>query len=216
MKPRKLLLAIAVAAIGGWASTAAAHCDTLDGPVVGAAHHALESGQVEHALIWVQKADERTIRDAFARARSARSAGGAAAERADHAFYATLVRVHRKGEGAPYTGLKPAGHIEPPVAAADQSLAKGEPADVEKMILARTQAGLRQRFEAVAHRRGFAPTDVAAGRAYVDAYVDYMHYVERVYAAAGDDAHGHAAERHAPEAKAAPGTGAAAHGKHVH
>lgn len=216
MRPNELLRAIAVAAIGGWASNAAAHCDTLDGPVVGAAHRALESGQVEHALIWVQQADERSIRDAFARARTARGAGGVAAERADHAFYATLVRVHRTGEGAPYTGLKPAGHIEPPVAAADHSLAKGEPADVEKLIHDRTQAGLRQRFEAVAHKRGFAPADVAAGRAYVDAYVDYMHYVERVYEAAGSGAHAHAAERHAPEAKAAKGTGAAAHGKHAH
>ena len=200
MKARKILLALALAGAWGWASSAAAHCDTLDGPVVGAAQRALDTGQVEHALIWVQKADEPAVRAAFARARSARAAGGATAERADHAFYATLVRVHRAGEGAPYTGLKPAGQIEPSVATADRSLATGHPAEVEKLILERTQAGLRERFDHVAHMQGFAPTDVAAGRAYVSAYVDYVHYVERVHEAAGPAAHTHDAAERPPQA----------------
>jgi hypothetical protein len=203
MKARKILLALTLASAWGWASSAAAHCDTLDGPVVGAAQRALDTGQVEHALIWGQKADEPTVRAAFARARSARAAGGTAAERADHAFYATLVRVHRAGEGAPFTGLKPAGQIEPSVATADRSLATGHPAEVEKLILERTQAGLRERFDHVAHKQGFAPSDVEAGRAYVGAYVDYVHYVERVHEAAGPAAHAHgAAERPAQATKA--------------
>lgn len=202
MKARAILMALALAGAWGWASSAAAHCDTLDGPVVGAAQRALNTGQVEHALIWVQKADERAVRAAFAQARSARAAGGAAAERADHAFYATLVRVHREGEGAPFTGLKPAGQIEPAVAAADRSLAAGQPAEVEKLIVERTQAGLRERFDHAAHSRRFAPNDVEAGRAFVNAYVDYVHYVERVHEAAGPAAHAHGAGHPAPSTKA--------------
>ena len=202
MKARAILMALALAGAWGWASSAAAHCDTLDGPVVGAAQRALITGQVEHALIWVQKADERAVRAAFAKARSARAAGGAASERADHAFYATLVRVHREGEGAPFTGLKPAGQIEPVVAAADRSLAAGQPAEVEQMVVERTQHGLRERFDHAAHKQGFAPTDVEAGRAYVNAYVDYVHYVERVHAAAGPAARAHGARQPAPATKA--------------
>jgi hypothetical protein len=210
-------MSIAIAGVSGWSSLAAAHCDTLDGPVVAAAHRALDSGQVEHALIWVQKRDERAIRDAFATARTARATGGAAAERADTAFYATLVRVHRKGEGAPYTGLKAAGHVEPPIAAADRSLASGQPTEVEKLIADRTQAGLRERFDAVARNRGFAATDVAAGRAYVDAYVDFVHYVERVYDATGPAPHAHGAGEHtAAEPKAVPHATATPAGKHGH
>ena len=215
MNPRRILMTLALAGAWGWASTAAAHCDTLDGPVVAAAERALTTGQVEHALIWVQKADERALRDAFVRARSARAAGGAAAERADHAFYATLVRVHRKGEGAPYTGLKPAGQIEPSVAAADRSLAVGQQAEVEKMIVERTQAGLRERFDRVKSRQSFAPGDVDAGRAYVGAYVDYVHYVERVHEAAGGTAEANGAAHAAPEPKAAAPHGSHA-AKHAH
>ena len=113
------------------------------------------------------------------------------------------MRVHRAGEGAPYTGLKPAGQVEPSVATADRSLAAGHPAEVEKLILERTQAGLRERFDHVVHKQDFAPTDVAAGRAYVGAYVDFVHYVERVHEAAGPAAHAHGAtERPAQATKA--------------
>jgi hypothetical protein len=215
MKVRKILMAIAIAGTWGWASTAAAHCDTLDGPVVAAAQQALTTGQVEHALIWVQKTDERTVRDAYAKARSARATGGAASERAEHAFYATLVRVHRKGEGAPYTGLKPAGHIEPPVAAADRALAAGQPAEVEKLILDRTQAGLRERFDKVIRTHDFKPTDVEAGRAHVAAYVDYVHYVERVHDATGAETHAHGSG-HADAAPAKPAARPATPTRHAH
>ena len=37
---------------------AIAHCDGLDGPVVKAARNALEMGNVNLVLIWVQKKDE--------------------------------------------------------------------------------------------------------------------------------------------------------------
>ena len=42
-----------------------------------------------------------------------------ARELADRYFFETLVRIHRAGEGAPYTGLKPAGRdLGPAVPAA--------------------------------------------------------------------------------------------------
>ena len=45
--------------------SARAHCDGLDGPVVMAARKALETGNVNLVLIWVQKASEPEIRTAF-------------------------------------------------------------------------------------------------------------------------------------------------------
>ena len=44
-----------------------AHCDGMDGPVVKAARKALETGNVNAALIWVQKKDEDEVRKAFER-----------------------------------------------------------------------------------------------------------------------------------------------------
>jgi hypothetical protein len=161
-----------------------AHCDTLDGPVVAAARKALDANDVNLVLIWVQKKDEAEIRNHFQKTVSVRKAGGQAKELADLYFFETLVRIHRAGEGAGYTGLKPAGKIEPPIAAADRSLETGKLQDLARLISQRTEQGLHRHFEDVMKKRKYSPNDVAAGRAYASAYVEYTHYVERLYDAA--------------------------------
>ncbi|MGH8640573.1 MAG: DUF6448 family protein, partial [Burkholderiales bacterium] len=91
------------------AAWAIGHCDTLDGPVVTLARKALETGNVNHVLPWVRPEDEPEIRRAFDHALAVRKLGCEARDLADRHFFETLVRVHRAAEGAPYTGLKPAG-----------------------------------------------------------------------------------------------------------
>jgi hypothetical protein len=85
------------------------HCDGLDGPVVQLAIKALDSGNVNYVLPWVQENDEPEIRRAFEHAVSVRKLSPDAKALADRHFFETLVRIHRAGEGAPFTGLKPAG-----------------------------------------------------------------------------------------------------------
>lgn len=85
------------------------HCDSLDGPVVNAARPALEAQDVEVVLPYVQAEGEDEIRAAFAQAMPVHAMGGQAQEVADRLFFETVVGVHRAGENAAYTGLKPAG-----------------------------------------------------------------------------------------------------------
>src|SRR5574341_1045609 len=103
-----------------------AHCDTLDGPVVKAAKRALETGNVNLVLIWVQPVDEAAIRDAFAATLTVRKLGPQVEAFADQSFFETVVRIHRAGEGAPFAGLKPAGSISPAITGADQALQSGD------------------------------------------------------------------------------------------
>ena len=188
---RNLSWAIAVALAGS--AQAWAHCDTLDGPVVSAARKALDTGNVNLVLVWVQPADEAQLRDAFRRARNVRKAGGDAKELADLYFYETLVRVHRAGEGAPYTGLKPAGKVEAPVAAADSAIANGNLQPLARLVAERMEQGLHRHFEGVMAKKNYRANDVEAGRAYAGAYVEFVHYAERLYDAAEAmaPAHGH-------------------------
>lgn len=180
----KYLATVAAAVALAWSTSAQAHCDAIDGPVVSRAQQALETGNVNLVLGWVQKKDEPEIRAAFERAAAVRKHGGAAKDLADYSFFETLVRVHRAGEGAAYTGLKPAGHIEPAVAAADRSIATGQLKPVARMIQERLEHGLHQQFEAVTATRNHKPDDVDAARAHVNAYVQYVHYVEALHGAA--------------------------------
>ena len=48
-------IVLAVSFFSAVMSSALAHCDTLAGPVVGAARKALDSGNVNLILVWVQK-----------------------------------------------------------------------------------------------------------------------------------------------------------------
>lgn len=186
------------------------HCDTLDGPLVALAKKALEERNVNLVLPWVRPEDAQEIRHAFDHAQAVRDLGPKARSLADRHFLETLVRIHRAGEGAPFTGLKPAGlDLGPAVPAADRALKTGSPDAVVKLLVDAVSAGVRARFQAAAEKQMFDPNDVAAGRKYVKAYVPYVHYVERLWEAANAAAHGHYAEHE-------PRLGEHEHAEHHH
>ena len=186
-----LMASAALAMLMASASEARAHCDTMDGPVVAAARNALESGSLAHVLIWVRAQDEAEIRKAFAQTRAVRAQGKEARELADRWFFETVVRLHRQGEGEPFTGLKPAGtDLGPAIPAADRSLAAGSVGELERLLLHEVRDRLRERFTHAVEARRFDPADVKAGREYVAAYVALMHYVEQVHALGSDASHG--------------------------
>jgi len=91
------------------AGNAQAHCDTTGGPIIPEARAALEKKDVTPILKWVEKNDEAEIRAAFAKTVAVRGKGKEVKELADQYFLETLVRVHRAGEGAPYSGSVEAG-----------------------------------------------------------------------------------------------------------
>jgi hypothetical protein len=198
MKHTLLTAILIAAAAAATPAPASAHCDTLNGPVVQAARLALKAGDVAPVLKWVQPGLEAEVRSAFSRALEVRSGGPAARDLADIWFFETVVRLHRAGEGEPFTGLKPAA-ADPALEAADHALEAGSAEDLQKLVSAHVIEGLRARFARTLEARGHADHNLEAGRAYVAAYVDYVHYVESLHSAgtgehaatAGAAAHSH-------------------------
>ena len=191
-----VIVIFAVIAIGFLSSRAAsAHCDGLDGPVVTAAQRALETGDVNPVLIWVRPQDDDEIKKAFEETLAIRKLNSQAQEFADRYFFETLVRTHRAGENAPYTGLKPAGRdLGPAIPAADKALETGSDEALVRLLTDAAQEGLRKHFKEAVEKKKIAPNDIAAGREFVEAYVTYIHYVERLYEAAEKPLNGHYAE----------------------
>lgn len=114
------------------------------------------------------------------RARAIRSRGGEVRDIADLWFLETLVRTHREGEGEAYTGLEPAGSMNPVFAAADAALESGSVEELATEIADAVRQGLRERFGEALERQERAEESVELGRDYVEAYVTYMHFVERL------------------------------------
>ncbi len=185
-------LAIGILILVTFSTLAQAHCDTLDGPVVQAAREALDKGNITPVLKWIKKDQESEIRAAFEKTLAVRSKGPEAKELADHYFFETLVRIHRAGEGAPYTGLSSAP-ADPIIRSADEALEKGSADHLIRHVTEAIAGGIRKRFAVTAEKKKHAEESVAAGREFVEAYVDFTHYVERLHLQTqGGPEHGHA------------------------
>lgn len=171
------------------ATPALAHCDGLDGPVVGAARMALQTADLNRVLIWVRPDDIDEIRRAFNEALATRKLGPQAQELADRYFFETLVRIHRAGEGAPYTGLKPAGRdLGPAIPAADKAVETSSIDEVARLLSEAVRNGLHTRFHDLMAKKSFRTDDVTAGREFIESYVTFIHYIERLYKIAAEPA----------------------------
>lgn len=190
----KTLLALATTSVLTltFAAPAMAHCDALDGPVISDARIALDAGDVTPVLKWVPAADEARISSTFEKALEVRHNSDSARELADQQFFAELVEIHRASEGAPFTGIKPAGEIDPAVQLADRALEDGNIDVFLARIVEKFEQSARSAFEATLAAKQQAGNDPERGREFVDHYVHYVHYLEDVHnVIAGNTGHGH-------------------------
>jgi hypothetical protein len=168
------------------------HCDTMNGPVIAAAKKALQTGNVNFVLIWVQKKDEADIKAAFQKTLAVRKLNPDAQTLVDMYFFETLVRIHRAGEGVAYTGIKPAEtEVEPGIAAADKSIESGSTEELLKHLDLSIHQHINAQYKELLEKKHFQSDDIEAGREYVKAYVEFIHYVERLNQAVTQPAHGH-------------------------
>ena len=144
----KMVIAVAVTAgllLGS--QSAQAHCDSIDGPVAKAVQKALETGNINPVLAYAPVAAQTEIRMAFEKSRKVRGLGVDARALADQAFMETVIRLHRAGEGAAYTGLKPAGlDYGPVIPAAEHAVATGDLAKLKAVLVEEIEHALRERL----------------------------------------------------------------------
>ena len=167
------------------------HCDSLDGPVVGAALRALEAGEVELVLPFVPEESEAEVRAVFARVLPVRRLGRDAVEVADQLLFETVVRLHRAGEGAPYTGLKPAGLPHGPVLAlAERAVATGSADEVAAFLTTVLTEELDGRLQQVVTLSATKDRSVPDARRYVQTMLGFEVYSHHLHEAMRSAAHG--------------------------
>lgn len=173
------------------------HCDALDGPVVKAATRALDAGNVDFVLPYVKRDGEEEVRAAFAKALAVRKIPEAR-ELAELYFFETVVRVHRAGEGAPYTGLKPAGLGEGPVIpVAEKAIETGSADGLIQVLSDHVADEVKHRFEGVMALQKHAEGPVPQAREYVEAMLGLEVWSHKLYLAIKAEAHSaHAGEHH--------------------
>lgn len=184
-----------------------AHCDTMDGPLIKDARQAIAQNNINYVLKWVSSQNEAEIKDAFRLMMKVRESGPEGKELAEKYFFETLVRIHRSGEGVPYTGIKPSGTpVDEKIMAADKSIETGNLTPLAAGISKDKLHELTIRFDKVMSLKNFDVNDVEAGREYIEAYVRFFKFAEgeeetHAVDEHGDDAHIKAAghpEAHVP------------------
>lgn len=168
------------------------HCDSLDGPVVRAARTALEHEDVELLLPYVSKAGESELREAFELVAKARTQGPESRELADRFLFETSVRIHRAGEGAPYTGLKPAGlDVGPVIPIAERAIEDGSPAPLIGFFVAAIQAEIVDRFEEMVSARSRRHEGLDEARRYVSEMLGLQVWMHKLYKSLHAEVHDH-------------------------
>lgn len=168
------------------------HCDSLDGPVVTAAREALARADVDVILPYVHAEGETEVRAAFDLAGKARALGAEAQQVADRWFFETVVRVHRAGEGAPFTGLKPAGlDVGPVIPSAERALETGLTDELIGLLCDSVRDQVEQRHRHAMELKEHAGESTAAARAYVQAMLGLQVWAHAVHRQVLADPHAH-------------------------
>lgn len=167
------------------AETVFAHCDWINGPVVADARAALTKGDVTLVLRWVPSASEPEIRRAFERTLAARASGDKARDVADQWFFETVVRVHRASEGEPFTGLEGTEYTPNfAVQLGDNAINRNSIESMESTLTGAIRSELHRRFAAAIEARKHANESIDAGRRYVHAYTEFIHYLDNLHRSA--------------------------------
>lgn len=182
IKTAFVIISLLFGALFVFPSQASAHCDTLDGPVVTAARKAMETDNANYILIWVKPENEDEIRKALKRAKAKKKAAKTKEKKnkAEMELFEILVRIHREGEGAKYEGIKPAGSVEPEIALADKAVETKKLDSVLHHIQSpENKEIILHLFHKVEEKSNYNVDDVPAGREFIEAYVVFIHAVEK-------------------------------------
>lgn len=175
-------------------ATAQAHCDSIGGPVATTALKALDTNNINVILPYVPVSAEPEMTAAFEQVMAVRTQGPDSKALANRYFMETAVRLHRAGENAPYTGLKPAGtDFGPAIPAAEEALNSGQIEPLIALLSQEMRHGLTERFEHVtASKETKEPTSAAgvpAARERVSEELRFIGYVEGIYLATKGEGH---------------------------
>ena len=142
-------------------------------------------------LPFVPEQGEQDVRAAFTAVMPVRALGEQAQLVADRLFFETVVRIHRAGDDAPYTGLKPAGTpVGPVILIAEEAVATGSAERLVSYLTGVLQDELTKRLGKVAELAVDKDRSVADARRYVEAMLGFEVYSHSVLKALqSHDAH---------------------------
>jgi hypothetical protein len=124
---------------------------------------------------------------------TARKAGPEARQVADSYFAETVVRLHRAGEGAPFTGLKPAGlDVGPVIPVAERAIETESVGELVSLLSDTLHHEAKQRFDHVMELKERSGQGLQEARQYTEAMLGlqvWSHKLDLTMKAAAHEGH---------------------------
>lgn len=177
----KLFVGLIISVMLAIPATSLAHCDSYDGPVIKDAYKALETNNVSLVLKWIDQKQEQEITTLFDKTYKLRSGDKEIYQIVEKHFLETLVRLHRETEGAPYSGLKPAGTTKKIVVLSDKAIDSKSVDELVGKLNSHIEKVVREKFNLVSSLYNEKDKSAEKGREYVKAYIDYTHTLEVIH-----------------------------------
>ena len=172
-----------------------AHCDSYDGPTIKDAIEALESNNVNLVLKWINQEQEEEIIFLFNKTHSLKKGEKEIYAIVEKHFFENFVRLHRETEGAPFTGLKPAGKTKKIIELSDSAIENENFDDLLGKLNNHIERVLMEKYQKVLSLYKVKNESIEKGREYVEAYVNYTHSLEAIHDiidhGSGDSGHNH-------------------------
>ncbi|MDT8393636.1 MAG: DUF6448 family protein, partial [Bacteroidales bacterium] len=144
---------------------------------------------------WITAEQEKEIISLFNKTYALKSGDKEVYAIVEKHFFETLVRLHRETEGAPYTGLKPAGTTKKIIQLSDQAIESKDIDELLGKLNNHIKQVIREKYEKVVSLDKVKNDSPDKGREYVKAYVDYTHSIEAIHDIVEQGA-GHSAHKH--------------------
>ena len=154
------------------------HPHSRNGLLMKAAQMALVTGNVNYVLIWVPEKSENTLKNLLEKTCCERNARKNMQNCAIDWYFDTVCRYFSANKGALYTYLKHGGPDESLIALkVERTIEIGNFEEIIGIIPNTHAADVRERFHHVMDKSNYDRNNIAAGRAYVSAFIDFLTYV---------------------------------------
>jgi len=137
------------------------------------------------------------VREALHKVERARKDGARVREIADRYFFETVARIHPAGEGAPHSGLKPAGlDVGPVIPVAEKAIEPGSADQLVELLSGNLSEQLRHGLHRVMHFKEHAGHGLGAAREYVEAMLGLQGWAHGLHNTIKAEAHEGSHHRH--------------------
>src|SRR5512137_2844109 len=151
--------------------------DEMHEPVFKAAKMSLETGNVNHILIWLPVESENSLKNLLEKTCCIRSSRMNMQKQAYDWYFETVNRFYRSSSPPDHHRTQSPDLSGKLVLKIDRAIESGNFEEIQDIIPVTHEADAKQRFQHLIKMRDFSVNNIAAGRLYVSAFFDFHHYV---------------------------------------